>query len=435
MSDPRNSVDDETADRGVLAAQRGLRLVCANLPHLSGLAHAVRLRADSRVSVAAVSASGRVLINPRLFARLPVAVAAYVLAHELLHLALDSFGRQGSMDAVTVNYAHDYIINDMLTQELGMEPPLGGLHWSGAAQQSLEQVVTWMRQAPPRACWVTIADWPSEVGVMSRALRQAGLIPDPGAVSSPASQSSRSVLDILKRCDLIPLELERELFPDEPPAPATQLAELRREAARSLSLAVIRRQALGDRLRGTGTGRSEALVTALHGFYRTPWESALQRWMEAVAPGRRSFARPSRRGADRNDVVLPGRLRDGWTLHVVLDTSGSMSDELPRVLGAMASFCQGAGVKDVHILQCDVEVTADEHVPVEKLENYCIAGLGGSDISPAMQRLADDPEVTAAIVLTDGWISYPAAEPAYRVLWAVTELGFNPPYGDVLYIG
>src|SRR4051812_11635619 len=99
--------------------------------------------------------------------------------------------------------------------------------------------------------------------------------------------------------------------------------------------------------------------------------------MDAVAPGPRTFSRPSRRGADRTDCVLAGRRREGWALHVVLDTSGSMVEVLPVALGALASFCETAGVAQVHVLQCDDEVTRDDWVAPEELAEYRIAGFGG----------------------------------------------------------
>ena len=76
-----------------------------------------------------------------------------------------------------------------------------------------------------------------------------------------------------------------------------------------------------------------------------------------MAPGERTFARPSRRGAERTDVVLPGRKREAWMLNVVLDTSGSMTDEIPRALGAIADFCDAVGVDQVRLVQCDTAVT------------------------------------------------------------------------------
>jgi predicted metal-dependent peptidase len=177
----------------------------------------------------------------------------------------------------------------------------------------------------------------------------------------------------------------------------------------------------------------DAIATA----YQPPWQLALQHWLDAVSPGPRSFARPSRRGADREDgVILPGRKREGWALHVVLDTSGSMVNTLPKILGLLASFCEGAGVNQVHILQCDVGVTADEWLDPGELASYKITGFGGSDMSPAMDELADDPEVNAVLVLTDGYISYPAEEPPYAVLWGLVDgySGFRPTYGTVVHV-
>ncbi len=94
-------------------------------------------------------------------------------------------------------------------------------------------------------------------------------------------------------------------------------------AAKALGLA--RAMGLAKGLRGTDAGAASQTVDALRGIYRTPWELALQHWLESVAPGDRTFARASRRGAGRADIVLPGRKREGWILNIVLDTSGSMT--------------------------------------------------------------------------------------------------------------
>jgi predicted metal-dependent peptidase len=133
-------------------------------------------------------------------------------------------------------------------------------------------------------------------------------------------------------------------------------------------------------------------------------------------------------------VTLPGRKREGWTLHILLDTSGSMSSEFSRALGAIASFCEGANVSEVHILQCDQDVTRDEFLAPEELSMFTIAGFGGSDVSPGLRRLAEDPEVEVAMVITDGYIEYPVEPLPYHVLWALTDEHetFSPPYGQIL---
>ena len=173
----------------------------------------------------------------------------------------------------------------------------------------------------------------------------------------------------------------------------------------------------------------------LHGAYRTPWELALQKWFDDSGPRTRSWAHASRRQGDRTDIALPGHQRDGWTLNLVLDTSGSMEDELPRMLGSIEQFARAASVTTVRILQCDVNVTSDKLVEIDDLARFQAQGGGGSDMSPAMLRLADDPSVEHVIVLTDGWIDYPPTIP-YDVLWALSEANdeFQPEYGRVIPI-
>ena len=186
--------------------------------------------------------------------------------------------------------------------------------------------------------------------------------------------------------------------------------------------------------RGTHAGTSTQSVTALRGLYRPPWQLALQRWMESVAPADRTFSRPSRRTAPQPDVVLAGRKREGWLLNIVLDTSGSMSDTLPRVLGAIADYCDAVGVDQVRLVQCDAALTADEWLSPDELAQHEIRGYGGSDLSPALQHLAEDPRTRAVAVITDGDIAYPGEPMPYEVLWVVTAstIAFDPPYGRVV---
>jgi predicted metal-dependent peptidase len=166
-----------------------------------------------------------------------------------------------------------------------------------------------------------------------------------------------------------------------------------------------------------------------------PWELALQRWIESVAPGDRTFNRPSRRQPERADVVLPGRRREGWILNLVLDTSGSMTDEIPRALGTIAEFCDAVGVDQVRLVQCDAAVTSDEWLDPHELAERRIEGYGGSDLSPALWHLATDQQVRAVVVITDGEIAYPREPMPYELLWLIPARyrpAFNPPYGRVV---
>jgi predicted metal-dependent peptidase len=434
----------------VQQARRALKLVSANLPHLAGLAHTVRLRPSRRYPVAAIGPSGLLLVNPWVFAEAALADLVFVLAHELLHLALDTFGRTGNADPYLVNVAHDWVINDILTAELRRPVPLGGLVREGARRESLEMLVSQLGRDGdrPDGCWTSErprpqrrrrSRLPQPRSAIQEQLEKLGLVsPEPAPEESAAPEQEEPTEyppgDALTEGEEAAEEPELS-----PPQRRRQRERIRREAVKAVSLQELRSQM--EKQAGGGAGAaeedaSEAFIEAIRTAYQPPWQLALQHWLDAVAPGPRSFARPSRRGADRDDVILPGRKREGWTLHVVLDTSGSMAGTLPHVLGLMASFCEGAGVSDVHLLQCDVGVTRDDWTDVSQLGRYPIAGFGGSDMTPAMLRLAEDPEVAAVLVLTDGYIDFPAQEPPYAVLWGLVsgDSSFDPPYGTVVHV-
>ncbi|ETR66155.1 MAG: hypothetical protein OMM_13169 [Candidatus Magnetoglobus multicellularis str. Araruama] len=116
--------------------------------------------------------------------------------------------------------------------------------------------------------------------------------------------------------------------------------KVRNAAGKANSLELIEKTINNDFNRGHNPGDDEITVKALKSNYSPPWEMALQHWMDSITPGSRTYYRPSRRGANRKDIVLPGRKREGWILHIVLDTSGSMENEFSKILAIIASFCE-----------------------------------------------------------------------------------------------
>jgi predicted metal-dependent peptidase len=408
------------ADRHQLKRiERGLRLLTVSLPYLSGLAAAVRVTLDHRVPTMGVFASGRLLVNPAFAETLKENELVFVLAHELLHLALRTHERaRGSRD-LEFNYAHDFIINDILRAELGFERvPAGGLDMPGASKRSAEDIVLEMRR--------NAADMPAKTAVFGGQDTTMGRLfgPAGGKTADHGGQQQNAG-------DVLGSEQEKAMFPDEVAAQEEQAEAIKEVAAAGLALA----RAVGAmRGRGVDPGATEQVVTALRGIYRTPWEVVLQRWMESVAPGERTFIRASRRGADRHDVVLPGRRREGWMLNVIVDTSGSMGEQIPRALGAIADFCESVAVHQIRLLLCDVTVRRDEIITPADLAQYEVAGYGGSNLTPAMERLAADPDVRAAAIITDGDAEFPPAAMPYAVLWVLPpgSSAFDPGYGRVI---
>jgi hypothetical protein len=416
-------MDEDEASRALDAAKRAIGLVCVNLPHLSGLAHSVRIAAEDRVGTAGVFASGRLVVNPEWFLEFTDAERAFVIAHELLHLALSTHVRTGGVDPRRFNVAHDLIINDMLETELRMQPPGGGVRRAGARHLSAEALM--LDPSLP-------ADGTMPDTAMGAAMRDAlGL--------GNVKKSPEDVLDAA---------LEAEWFPDESPrARASATAATQNQARKVLALQQIQEsaRAAAQHVASETAGHwrstddsyaTSAYVDALEISYRPPWQLALHRWLDAVTTPVRTYSRASRRAGGRTDIVLPGRMRDARTISIVLDTSGSMTSDIAHALGSIMSFGRGANLETVRIVQCDTSVTSDEIVSIDDLATYRVSGYGGSDMTPAMLHLAGDPETTAVVVITDGGIEYPHEPMPYEVLWVRYQDyydDFHPEYGHVIH--
>jgi hypothetical protein len=227
-------------------ALRVLKLVAATLPHLSGLCHGVRVKVTKRYPVAAIGASGLMLVNPRVFSEAPLPDLAFVIAHELMHLALDTFGRGGTADPQLVNVAHDYVINDILATELNREVPLGGLVRHGARRESLEALVAELArnrsEKRGESCW-SVARKKKKAkskkkpkSAMQEELERAGLVPpEPGEPDEGEDDGDPRDGDLLSE------EEEAELEPELGPKERSERRErVRREAVRAVSLKELR---------------------------------------------------------------------------------------------------------------------------------------------------------------------------------------------------
>ena len=404
-------------------------IVSSYFPSLGGVYAKLDIRLDDRIDTMGVTESGKLLVNRKFFAELaPGVETAFLLAHETLHLAQMIFERgKAFYDHEALNIAHDILINEFLCAETGVEkPPKSGLSWawfkgqcSGSGKKlpkfrdnvfdySLEEMVRLVVAAKDAAPPADVRSW-----------RFGGGEDGGGFSNNPFGDFfGRSVALPL---DMIPEEMEAKLFPDEDREERRKADKEMRDACCSAAAENALLNSLNrSNNRGTSPGNAEEGIDVVRSFYAPPWQMAMQRWFDGVAVPKRSYARASRRGAWRSDVVLPGRDQDRFILHLVLDTSGSMSDVIPTLLGQIAAFARNAGMAQVHILQCDTEVTADEYVDIGSLDKYRISGYGGSDMSPAMLKLAEDSDVSSAVVITDGDIKYPPADKIpYGVLWCI----------------
>jgi biotin carboxyl carrier protein len=150
MSTPLTRRSDASASAASDALARvglALRRITVPFPYLAGLAAAARVQLDARVPTMGVFASGRMVANAQFVGKLNDADLNFVVAHELLHLALRTHQRARGSDLMQFNVAHDYIINDVLRHELGISRiPAGGLDMQGARLRSAEAILLELRR-------------------------------------------------------------------------------------------------------------------------------------------------------------------------------------------------------------------------------------------------------------------------------------------------
>ena len=434
-------------------------IACAITPSLSGLAHFVRIRFDTGYEIAAIGASGLLVLNPHIFATGDLIDLAFVFSHELMHLALDSHGRGVGFPPELVNLAHDMIINSMLVEDFGLQQsPFDGFHAQPEMRDwPLERLIRYLQKNDPREQsgnlfsrnWGRTEkksgkekagrphDGKGAAGILKEAFDLAGIpMPETGSNGTEAGESGKlPEQDGRGSGDLLTAEEESAIEGKRDREELARLAEeVKRLAQEANELEALRGISTGRKAIGLEKGNGAWSVEALRAASKPPWQMALQRWVDQAEPGRRTYGRPSRKAGDRQDPVLPGRIHDGWTLNILLDTSGSMTGSIPKILGMIAYFCEGAGVGLVRLIQCDAAVGEDRWLQPSELSSFTIHGGGGSDMRPAMEQLAREPGVRSVLVITDGEILYPENPPPFMVLWALVDAYdlFQPEYGTVV---
>ena len=345
------------------------------------------------------------------FARFTLPEQAFVVAHEVLHVALRHPARAYAMmlrdpgfDREVWNIAADAIINEaLITQPYLSMPKAEARGWRLA--DILATINARRGDKPPLP---GPAEW--SVEALYRLLSEHPKVGERAGAQGACS------------CRLVPpAHLDR----------ASEELEAR-DAARRLRQAIA-----GDRPRGI-------LRKLLSDIPRTetPWEAVLRRVLTNAAAPRSedNWARPSRRYLALHGQIPyepSSRPAPSARIVVVIDTSGSISPELfLRFVGEIVGIQRRTGAH-VIVIVADMVVHAihDLRRQADDLRKISFAGGGGTDFRPAFD--AATPYRPAALVyLTDLMGTFPERAPRFPVLWAVPRgtSGAKPPFGSVLHI-
>jgi predicted metal-dependent peptidase len=318
------------------------------------------------ISIAAVSAeAGEIYVNP--WRSLTEDEWRFVLAHELLHVALRHADRGGARDPYLWNVACDFVINGWLVEMgVGLLPD-GVLHDPAFAGASAEQVY-------------------DRIAGDLRRMRKLATLRGQGAgdmLGEPLPWAGRrdGGVDLDEYC------------------------------RRALLTGYAYHQSSGRGLLPSG------LVAEIRVLEQPPlpWDVRLARWFDEHVPmvePVRSYARMSRRQAATPDIPRPGRHRPEEavprnTFGVVVDTSGSMSAELMgKALGSIASYATARDVPAARVVFCDAAAYDAGYLRVEEIAGRVrVRGRGGTVLQPAvdlLERAEDFPPSGPILIITDG---------------------------------
>jgi predicted metal-dependent peptidase len=353
------------------AAEKAWRWFISSYPLLGAMVATFELIEDvvtirrEDIRIAAINERSKTLyINPH--AGLTAEELKFVMAHEVLHVALRHTDRCQGRDHQIWNIACDYAINDwLLEMQLGQMPSMSLLHdpaLKGLSAESIyDIIVTDMRR-------------------IRKLQTFAGAGCDMLQSSAPPTHTDATDLD----------SLYREML------------------GKGLAL----HESQGRGLLPAG------MMEEIKAILQAPidWDVELARWFEHFFPPvekKRTFSRISRRQSATPDIVRPLWVADtdtseGRTFGVVIDTSGSMSRHLLSLaLGAIAGYALAHEVVAVRLVYCDAAAHDAGYLAPEAIADRLeVKGRGGTVLQPGitlLQDAVDFPKNGPILIITDGY--------------------------------
>ncbi|MGW3230055.1 vWA domain-containing protein [Kitasatospora sp. NPDC001095] len=361
------------------------RLYAARVrPYLATALFALHLVESRQVPTMAVDRYWRCYASPAFVARTPVDQLAGVWVHEVSHLLRDHHGR-----------------GDRLARELGLEGPAARLRMNIAADCEInDDVYGEGLTSPAGAIRAEMLQLPEGL-LMEEYVRRYRS--HPGHLEA-AWLECGSGADGLDR--------PWDLGPDG----GHGLTAQERDAVRF-------RVAEGIRGR-PGTAPAGWKRWAEEAFHPPqPWRQLLGAAVRSAVSGAGagedySYGRPARRSAGVPGVLLPSLRRRPPRVSVIIDTSGSVSDdELGSALLEVAAIGRAVGGRrdQVTVVPCDAAAQAVHQLC--RAEGIPLIGGGGTDLRTGFDAaLRGRPRPDVVVVLTDGQTPWPSAAPACRTV-------------------
>lgn len=319
--------------------------------------------------------NGRELLwNPDFMATLTLPETMGVMAHEVMHMALEHCLRVNGRNPVLWNVACDYAINLIITDS-GMTLPKGGLLDRKYANMSADVIYDLL---------------------LKEVQKQKGKGKGSGQSIEDMFGKDSMHGDVMSVADMTPTER------------AKAERQIRQQVAQAANMA---------RMAGKLTGSLEALVGQLLNP-TVPWQTLLRDYMTRVSKDDESWQRRNRRFSD---VYLPARWSQTMGEIIIIgDTSGSVTEEeLNRVAAEINAIAEQMKPELIRVIWADTEVKREETFEPGSAIALHPLGRGGTDMRVPLTH-AEQYDAQVVVLITDGYTPWPAIEPPYPLIVCCT---------------
>ncbi|MFP5228866.1 MAG: DUF2201 family putative metallopeptidase [Acidobacteriota bacterium] len=371
-----------------------------------------RLGGKASRSFATMATNGVSLFyNPEFVDTLTAAELAGVLAHEVMHPALQHHTRRGDRSPVRWNMACDYAINPILL-DAGLTLPKDVLIDNRFRGMSAERIYNLIEEDDKQED--SSGQSESQPGNGSGGSEDGSLQNDEAANEPQAPATPGGVGQVL-----------------DAPEPEAGEGPSIAEQAREWEIAVEQAETVAKvagKLPGGAVRALEASQAA-----KVDWRELLRRAWSDTIPSDYSWTRPNRRHV-WSGLYLPGVISEGvGEIVIAVDCSGSVS---PRQLGLfeaeIRSILAGQRPRLVHVLYFDAAVQKVETYEAGQPVSLSPVGGGGTDFRPCFDWLHEQGIIPQTLIfLTDLCGTFPREGPTYPVIWASTEAR-RVPFGEVV---
>jgi predicted metal-dependent peptidase len=366
-------------------------------------------------SVATMATDGVSLFyNPEFVETLNAAELAGVLAHEVMHPALQHHTRRGDRDHARWNMACDYAINPMLL-DAGLTLPKDVLIDNRFRGMSAERIYNLIEEDDKQEGSTGKAEIQPDSGhAEPSAPENNSPQEDDAGDERQAPQTPGGVGQVLDAP-----ELEAESGPTVS------------EQAREWQIAVEQAETVAKVAGKLPVGAVRALEAAQAA--RVDWRELLRRAWADTIPADYSWTRPNRRHVWAG-LYLPGITSEGLgEIAIAVDCSGSVgSRQLGLFESEVRSILAGQRPRLVHVLYFDAAVQKVETYQAGQPVSLSPIGGGGTDFRPCFDWLQEYGVLPQTLVfLTDLCGTFPSEAPTFPVIWASTECR-NAPFGEVV---